>query len=203
MKQRDPEWFAIRCGKITASRIDDLMARTKSGPAASRTNYIAELVAERLTGKPAQSYTSHAMQWGIDNEPLARDAYQFYSGLPVEEVAFIIHPEIDMSGASPDGLVGDNGMLEIKCPNTATHIAFLLDQTIPQKYLYQMQWQMACAERAWCDFVSYDPRMPENMSYACVRVMRDDAEIDRILDEVIAANEEIDEIVTKLKEQYR
>lgn len=133
-----------RCGKVTASRMADVMATIKTGEAASRANYRAELVAQRLTGQLKAGFTNAAMQWGTDTEPFARAAYEIKYGTIVEEVGFIPHPTIMMSGASPDGLVGTGGMIEIKCPNTATHIAFLLDGKIPMKYQLQMAWQMAC-----------------------------------------------------------
>lgn len=180
MPQRDPEWYAIRCGKITASRIADIMAVTKSGPSSSRKNYLAVIVAERLTGVPAESYTSAAMQWGIEMEAMARDAYRIFKSADVQEVDFVVHPSMAYAGASPDGLVGSDGLIEIKCPNTSTHIEHLITRNIPQKYVYQMQFQMACTSRAWCDFVSFDPRLPERLSFSCVRVDRDDAMIETI-----------------------
>lgn len=184
MDQGTAEWHAARCGMVTASRIFDLMAKTKSGYAASRKNYLAQIVVEILTETPMQSFTSTAMQWGTDTEPYAREAYEMATGEMVVETGFVVHPTIDQAGASPDGLVGDTGLIEIKCPNTATHIETLLTNYIDRKYLFQMQWQMACTGRAWCDFVSYDPRMPENLKYYCERVERDDELINEISDEV-------------------
>ena len=128
--QRTPEWFAVRCGKVTASRVADLMARIKTGYAASRDNYMAQLVCERITGKPAESYSNAAMQWGTEQEPFARAAYEAHTGVIVEETGFHSHPTIEAAGASPDGLVGEDGLVEIKCPNTATHIETLLDEFI-------------------------------------------------------------------------
>lgn len=177
IEQYSEEWFAARCGRVTASRMADLTARTKSGWGASRANYMAQLIAERLTGVPADSYTSAAMQWGIEREPEARAAYEFRADAAVAPGGFVLHPEIGMAGASPDGLVGDAGLIEIKCPNTATHIETLLSGTVPEKYQKQMQFQMACTGRKWCDFVSYDPRMPEEMRLFIKRVHRADNEI--------------------------
>lgn len=202
MEQRSAEWFAIRCGKATASRIADVVARTRSGYSASRANYEAELIAERLTGQTASGYTNAAMQWGIDTEPEARAAYEFRHDCEVEEVGFLIHPRISESGASPDGLVSDDGMVEIKCPNTATHIDALLGGPIPAKYLTQMQWQMACAERQWCDFVSYDPRLPEAMRLHVERVNRDDEEIRRLEAEVKMFLEDVAAKVENLRSRY-
>ncbi len=170
-------WFATRCGKVTASRVADVIAQTKSGWGASRGNYMAQLIAERLTGTVADSFSNAAMQWGTDIEPKARIAYEFHTDSAVTEIGFVDHPSIQMSGASPDGLVSTSGLVEIKCPNTATHIDTLLNQRVPGKYITQMQWQMACCGRDWCDFVSFDPRMPENLNIWIRRVDRDDGKI--------------------------
>lgn len=182
--QGSDAWKALRCGKVTASRVADIVAKTKSGYAASRANYMAQLIAERLTGIVAESYTNAAMQHGTDTEPEARAYYEFYQGVTVEQVAFCPHPKIDQAGASPDGLVGTDGLVEIKCPNTATHLETLLGQAIPSKYELQMQMQMACTGRAWCDFVSYDPRMPEHMRGFVKRMPRDDKRIAEIESEI-------------------
>ena len=180
IEQRTEAWHQQRLGKVTASRVADLMAKTKSGYSASRANYMAELICERLTGQPAERFTNGAMQWGTDTEPQARAAYAFLGDLDVAEVGFVLHPTIADFGASPDGLVGDDGLVEIKCPNTATHIETLLSGVVPGKYLAQMQTQMACTGRAWCDFVSFDPRLPGDMQIFVSRVPRDDEMIDRI-----------------------
>lgn len=200
--QGSEEWLAQRMGKVTASRIADMMAKTKSGWGASRANYAAQLVAERLTGQPGETFTNAAMKWGTETEPQARAAYEFYSGLPVAEVGFITHPIISQSGASPDGLVGDSGLVEIKCPNTATHIETLLGESVPAKYNYQMQWQLACTNRAWCDWVSFDPRMPESMRLFTKRVMRDSALLGELETEIKAFLAEIDETVSRLTKTY-
>jgi putative phage-type endonuclease len=184
--QGTDEWKALRLGKVTASRVSDLVAKTKTGPSASRANYMAQLIAERLTKTPAESYTNAAMQHGTDTEPEARAAYEFYQGVTVAEVAFVPHPTIDQAGCSPDGLVGDDGLVEIKCPNTATHLETLIGQAVPAKYETQMQFQMACTGRQWCDFVSYDPRMPENMRLFTKRVARDDGRIKELETDIAA-----------------
>ena len=199
MEQRSEEWFAVRAGKATGSRIADIVAKTKSGPGASRANYAAQLVAERLTGKPADSFSNAAMQWGVATEPQAREAYEMKQGGYVEEVGFLVHPSIPMSGASPDGLVGDDGMLEIKCPNTATHIEYLLGKVVPAKYKPQMTWQMLCAGRKWCDFVSFDPRMPERHQLFCVRYEFDAEYADELEAEVVKFLAEVSETVAKLE----
>ncbi len=184
--QGSDAWKALRLGKVTASRVADVVAKTKTGYSASRANYAAQLIAERLTGTPAESYTNAAMQHGTETEPEARAAYEFYQGVTVEEVAFVPHPKIDQAGCSPDGLVGGDGLVEIKCPNTATHLETLLGQAVPGKYETQMQFQMACTGAKFCDFVSYDPRMPENMRLFIKRVPRDDARIKELESEVAA-----------------
>lgn len=191
IEQGSPEWFAERLGKVTASRVADVIAKTKSGPAASRANYMAQLVCERLTGEAAESFTSKEMQWGTDQEPNARSAYEFRTDATVELVGFVHHPKIGDSGASPDGLVAADGLVEIKCPNTATHIETLLGRAVPGKYITQIQWQLACTGRQWCDYVSFDPRMPESMSLFVARVDRDpkmiadlEAEVLKFLDEL-------------------
>lgn len=202
MEQRSPEWFAARCGKVTASRIADMCATTKSGWGASRANYKAQLVCERLTGVPADSFTNSAMQWGIDKEPEARRAYCFRHDYEVEEIAFVDHPTIPMAGASPDGLIGAHGLVELKCPNTATHIETLLGGRFAEKYVLQACWQMACTGRQWCDLVSYDPRLPEAMRMFVQRIERDDDEIARI--EKLATDflAQVDETVARLREAY-
>lgn len=201
MEQRSPEWFAHRAGKLTASSFDDAETKTKNGaPSASRKNLIARLVCERLTGQCEESYTNAAMQWGVDKEPEARSLYELMRDVEVAELGFADHPTIKNTGASPDGLVGDDGLIEIKCPNTATHIEYLLSKEAPAKYISQMQWQMACTGRKWCDFVSYDPRLPANLQLFVVRVNRDDAriaEMESVANEVLA---EVDSVVTKLRE---
>jgi len=191
MEQRSDEWFAARLGKVTASRVADVIAKTKTGPSASRENYSTQLVLERLTNKQAESYTNAAMQWGTETEPMARQAYELKRGLFVNETGFVDHPTIEMSGASPDGLVGMDGLIEVKCPNSATHMETMLTQKVPAKYIPQMMWQMACTGRNWCDFVSYDPRFPENLQIFIERVEYDptyvrmlELEITQFLDEV-------------------
>ena len=191
MDQRTDEWFAARLGKVTASRVADVIAKTKTGPSASRENYATQLVLERLTNKQAESYTNSAMQWGTETEPMARQAYELKRGLFVNETGFVDHPTIEMCGASPDGLVGADGLIEIKCPNSATHMETILNQKVPAKYIPQMMWQMSCTGRNWCDFVSFDPRFPENLQIFIERVAYDptyvrmlELEITQFLDEV-------------------
>lgn len=200
--QGSAEWHSMRLGKVTASKVADVVARTKSGYGASRANYMAQLIAERLTGVPTEGFTNAAMQWGTDTEPQARAAYEFLTDAEVQEVAFVDHPSIAMSGASPDGLVGDDGLVEIKCPNTATHLDTLLTGAIPAKYETQMFWQMACTGRAWCDFASYDPRLPASMSLFVQRLHRDDARIAELEQEVKTFLSEIETKLTALRQKY-
>lgn len=202
MVQGSPEWLAARVGKATASRIADIVAKTKTGYSASRANYAAELVAERLTGVPAERFTNAAMQWGTDKEPEARAAYEWYADATVEQVGFIPHFSILNAGASPDGLVGTDGLLEIKAPQTATHIETLLGAPIPAKYIHQVQFQMAVTGRQFCDWVSYDPRMPEHMRLFVKRVHRDQPLIDTLEAEVRKFLAEVDETVAKLRGMY-
>lgn len=201
-EQRTPEWFAERLGKITASRIADVVGKTKSGSyGAARKNYMAELLCQRLTGQQEEKFTSAAMQHGTDTEPAARAMYMLETGEDVTETGFIPHPSIAMSGASPDGLVGEDGLIEIKCPNTATHLEFLQSRKPKHEYLLQMQWQMACTGRQWCDFVSYDDRLPEKMAYRCIRIPRDDKLIAELEEEAIKFLTELDKTVRQLEEQ--
>jgi putative phage-type endonuclease len=203
IEQRTTEWFAQRCGHLTASRIADMMARTQKGWGASRANYAAQLIAERLTGVAESGFTSAAMQHGIDTEAAARAAYGFMQDVEVVEAPFVLHPRLAWSGASPDGFVGDDGLIEIKCPNTATHITTLRGGEIPDKYIKQMQWQMACTERDWCDFVSFDPRMPVEMQLHIQRVDRDNDLIAEIESAAIGFLDEIAATVAELENIYR
>jgi putative phage-type endonuclease len=200
--QGSPEWFAQRAGKVTASRVSDVIAKTKTGWGASRANYAAQLVAERLTGNVEPTFTNAAMQWGTDKEPEAREAYEFLTGVFVDQVGMVDHPVIPMTGASPDGLVGSDGLVEIKCPNTATHIETLLSGKVPAKYATQMAWQMACTGRAWCDFVSFDPRMPEHIRLFVQRVERDDALVSELEREVTVFLSEVAATVEALTKAY-
>jgi putative phage-type endonuclease len=198
MDQGTEEWFTIRIGKVTASRVADVIAKTKTGYSASRDNYMAQLVCERLTGQKGESFTNAAMQHGTETEPLARAAYEALKDVLVDEVGFVTHPTIEMAGASPDGMVGEDGLIEIKCPNTATHIDTLLSQTVPGKYNTQMQFQMACTGRQWCDFVSFDNRLPEELQLFVTRVSRDEVFIRLIEAEIVQFLAELDDKINKL-----
>lgn len=201
MKQGSEEWFAARLGKVTASRVSDIVAKTKSGYSTSRKNYMAELLCERLTGTQQDGFKSAPMQRGTDLEPKARAVYMIETGRDVTEVGMIPHPTIENSGASPDGFVGNDGLIEIKCPNTATHLEFIRIEKPMDKYYLQMQWQMACTGRKWCDFVSYDDRLTERLSYKCIRVMRDDETIKHLEIEVSKFLSELEDLIKELEEK--
>lgn len=202
IEQGTEEWFAARLGKVTASRVADVIAKTKSGVSASRANYAAELLCERLTGKAVDGFKSKAMEWGTETEDEARRTYAFRTGATITRVGFVPHPTIPMSGASPDSYVNDDGLLEIKCPNTATHLDTLLGGSIPKKYQTQMHWQMACSGRAWCDFVSFDPRLPPHLSLFIERQKRDEALILGLTADVRAFLAELDETMAALAAKY-
>jgi putative phage-type endonuclease len=202
VEQRSEAWHELRLGKVTASRVADVVARTKSGWGSSRANYMAELVAERLTGQRAEAYVNAAMQRGTDLEAEARATYEFFTNETVTEIGFVSHPTIGDTGASPDGLIGQDGMIEIKVPNTSTHIETLLSGSVAGKYITQIQWQMACTGRAWCDFVSYDPRMPATMSTFIKRVPRDDVMIASLEADVIEFLAELRLTVHRLRSKY-
>jgi putative phage-type endonuclease len=195
MEQDTTQWLNDRIGKITASRIKDMVAQTKTGPSASRKNLAAQLMLERVTGQREECYVNAAMVWGTETEPLARLAYSLHTGQDVEEVGFIDHPTIARSGASPDGLVSLDGMVEIKCGNTATHIGWAIAGVIPPEHALQMQWQMACTGREWNDFVSFDPRMPDGQQLFIRRLHRDDELISNLEQEVVKFDAEIDALV--------
>ena len=200
ISQGSDQWFAARIGKVTASRVADVLAKTKTGYSATRDNYMAQLVCERLTGEKGESFTNAAMQHGTETEPLARAAYEAFKDVLVDEVGFVPHPSIIMAGASPDGLVGDDGLLEIKCPNTATHIETLLSQTVPSKYNTQMQFQMACTDRSWCDFVSFDNRLPQELQLFVKRVPRENMYIKLMEEEIVKFLNELDLKIAQLME---
>ncbi|CAB4133872.1 phage_rel_nuc, putative phage-type endonuclease [uncultured Caudovirales phage] len=200
IKQGSDEWFAARLGKATASKIADILATIKSGESASRRNYRVELVCERLTGVRGETYTNPHMIRGTELEPLARALYESKMNVFVDEIGFVDHPTIPMSGASPDGLVGNDGLIEIKAPTAANHLDTILSGSAPSKYISQMQWQMACTGRAWCDFVSFNAEMPSELQLFIKRVPRDDefiASTEKAVSEFLA---EVASTVETLKE---
>jgi len=199
MEQLSQEWFEARLGKVTASRVSDVLATIKSGEAASRKNYKLQLVTERLTNKKTDSYTNQAMQDGIDREPMAREIYEKLKEVKVEEIGFVQHPEIKMAGASPDGLVGDDGIIEIKCPIETTHTTNLLERKLPSKYKPQVQFQLATTGRKWCDFISYNPNFEPRLQLIVIRVERDDEYIEMLEFEITNFLNEVEEMINQLQ----
>jgi putative phage-type endonuclease len=197
--QGSPEWRQARVGSLGASRVHDAVARTRSGWAASRASVLSDIVCERLTGAPVEVYVTEAMRRGSALEPDARAAYAFQRNVDVELVGLVRHPHIAATHASPDGLVGDCGLVEFKCPNTVAHISTLLAGTISERYVTQAIWQMACTGRAWCDLVSYDDRLPEPLRHHVIRVERDDARIAELEEQVAEFLVEVDAMHRRLQ----
>lgn len=197
--QRSEDWHADRCGKVTASRVKDISAKPKTGKAYNALTLT--ILTERLTGVQEESFTNSAMQWGIDQEPYAIAAYENETGNFVVGTGLIDHPAIKMSGASPDGLVDQDGQLEVKCPGSQTHLNTILTQEVPSEYVPQITWQLACTRRKWCDFVSYDPRLPEHLQLVIIRVFAEDLDIAGIEQSVIRFNQKIDQIICELDPQ--
>ncbi len=199
-EQRSEAWFQARCGRATASRMGDLMARTKTGYGASRGNYMAELVLERLLGRPAVTIiNTAATRYGIEREPEARAAYELETEQFVIETGFLEHPAIPMSGASPDGLCGETGLVEIKCMGAAGHLDLLLRGSIPNAHILQMQFQLATTGRMWCDYAAYNPSFPQHLQLYIKRLERDDAMIADLEAETLKFLVEIEEKLEKLK----
>ena len=206
IEQRTEEWFQQRLGKVTASRISDVIAKTKTGVSTSRQNYLVQLVSERLTGKKGDSFVNQAMLDGIEREGAARAIYMLNRDVSVTEVGFFDHPVIKNSGASPDGAVNAEedgkyaGLIEIKCPIETTHTNTLMSKSVPSKYIPQMQWQLACTGAKWVDFVSYNPNFPMELQLFVARVDRDDTYIAELEAEVVKFLEEVEQTIIKLKE---
>lgn len=202
--QGSMEWLCARAGKVTASRIADVLDRTKKGEeGAKRAAYKWQMVVETLTGRPADAvFVNEAMRWGTETEPSARFQYEQEKGLLVDQVGMVMHPTITRGAASPDGLVGSDGLLEIKCPTSAKHLSYVRDGLAPEQYKPQMAWQMACTGRQWCDFMSYDPRLPLEFDRLIVRYHRDDAYIAMIEAEVTQFLSEVDQLITDLKDRF-
>lgn len=198
--QGTQEWKQLRAGKVTASRIADIIAKTKTGYSTSRSKYRDQLVIERF-GILQDGYTNAAMQWGTDTEPLARQRYESENFITVLQVDFVHHPSILMAGASPDGIVDDGGLIEIKCPDSTTHFDYLVNGEVPEKYKPQMAWQMACTGSNWCDFVSFDPRVPTGLEYFEVRYNRDDEYIAYLEKEVVEFLNEVEDRYNVLLEK--
>lgn len=196
IEQGSEQWLQMRLGKLTASRMADVLAAKTT---AARRNYMAQLVAERLTGTITESFTSGPMAWGTEHEPLARAEYEILTDSTVDQVPFVDHPKIAWCGASPDGLVGGDGLIEIKAPNTATHIDYLLGKKPPARYLPQMALQLACTGRKWVDFVSYDPRMPEKHRLFVVRYTPDAAYLEKVETEAQLFLDEVNAMIEQLQ----
>jgi putative phage-type endonuclease len=203
VEQGTAEWHALRCGKVTASRVADIIRKTKSGTSATRERYMGELIAERLTGNVDTSgFKSADMERGNIVEADAASAFEFFRDVTLDRVAFVNHPTVGMSGASPDRLLGSSGLVEIKCPATHTHVATLLSEKIPADYLTQMHWQMACTEREFCEFVSFDPHLPAEMQMWTKRIERDDARIAELEVAVTEFIAELDDRIGRLTERF-
>lgn len=198
IEQRSEAWFAERLGCVTASRVAEIMAQTKSGPSASRDNYLADLVLERLNGVRQEGYVSDAMKYGTDMESQARELYAFMVDQDVIETGFVRHPSIPCAGASPDGLCGLTGLVEIKVPQPAGHLRTIRSKRVPRKYVYQMMFQLACTGRQWCDYVSYNPTFPPHRQLYVERVRRDDAMIAELEAAVRVFLSEVDATVAEM-----
>lgn len=202
MEQRTEEWLKARCGSLGASQLNEALATTKSGWGASRENIKNRIIAERLTGIPSEGFTNQAMQWGVDNEDGARRAYELHTGVFVDELGIAPHPTIKHTHASPDGLVGEDGLIEIKCPNTTTHIETLKANKAPSKYMRQMLWQMRCTNRQWCDFVSFDPRLPKHLQLFITRVHRDEDALAKLEEQVAEFLLEVEREIETLNREF-
>lgn len=182
--QGTADWLRDRAGHVTASRFKDVLAKIKSGESASRAKYRLQLVTERLTGMPVEGYKNAAMQWGNDTEAEARMIYEMETGEIVQEVSFIKHPAIEWCGASPDGLIKADGMVEIKCPFESTVHVLTLQDGMPNEHMAQIQGNLWINGRAWCDFISYDPRLPPGLRLHKQRIERDEKFISNLTAEV-------------------
>lgn len=201
--QRTQEWYAQRAGKVTASPILKVYKKLKSGGYSSeRETYFYQVLGERLSGVPASGFKNAAMQRGIDKEAEAREAYTRRTNYPVSEAPFVPHPRIKNAGASPDGFVGDDGLTEIKCPTTATAVKVLIADYLDETYQAQIQWQLACTGRKWCDYVVYDDRLPEHLRLYIRRIDRNDALIADVEKEVEKFLAEIDAAVAALDKKF-
>lgn len=199
IQQQTAEWLQERTGRITASRVKDVMARLKNGaPASERKRYLIELVSERLTGMAAEHYVTPAMDWGSEQERHARAAYEVESGNEVDKVGMAIHPNIPCFSASPDGSIGADGLFEAKCPTTPKHLEWMLAGEVPDEHKDQCYAEMACWEREWVDFVSFDPRVPERHQLLIKRLPRDDKRIAEIEFAVAEFNAEVDDMIARL-----
>jgi len=196
MKQRTDDWWNARRGQVGASRVYDVCT---GGKGITRQNFMDELICLIVTGQK-DNFTNQYIEWGIDQEPKARQMYEIVTGNDVAEVGWVCHPHLHRTGASPDGLVSDDGLLEIKCPASKTHQAFILNDKIAKKYIYQMQWQMECTGRKWCDFASYDPRFPDPLKIKIQRVNFDKELVEKITENVVTFVNELEEKLAHIRE---
>lgn len=199
VEQRSEAWRALRAGRLCASKAGDMMAAIKSGEAAGRRNLRADLVLERITGTPLDDYQSEAMRVGIEREAAALAMYEAVHGVIVERVGFLTHPTL-MVGGSPDGLVGDDGIVEAKCPLPATHLEYYLSGVVPVGYLQQVRHLLWLSGRAWCDWFSFHPAFPDDMQIKCVRITRDICDLPAYEQAVVAF---LDEVDAKVEETNR
>lgn len=201
VQQGTAEWLVMRTGCVTASRMGDVMAKlkTKNTEAAARKDYKAEIICEMLTGRAADNYVSPAMEWGLDNEIFARNAYEVEIA-PTEPGGLALHASIPRFAASPDGFVGEEGLVEFKCPTTAVHLDYIAEGVVPAEYHWQMFAQMSCTGRKWCDFASFDPRLPKKFQLFIRRLAWDDARIAEMEKEVEKFLWEAVEAVKKLEQ---
>ena len=200
IEQGTPEWHQMRLGKVSASRMADLLAKTKTGFSASRAKYMAQLLCERMTGQPTEFFITPAMQRGTEIEPVARAAYEAENLVSVEQVAWVEHPTISLAGCSPDGFVGEHGLIEIKCKEIHNHLDSILNDRIDPDHQAQMMWQMACTGRQWCDYVCFDDRAPEGLQLFVKRLHRDEEKIKQMEDEVIKFLKDLESMIQKLNE---
>lgn len=202
-QQRTEAWYAARAGKVTASPILKVYKRIRGGGySKERETYKYQLIAERLVGTTISQQRNAAMQRGIEKEAEARDRYQRITNLPVTEAPFVPHPHIGDAGASPDGYVGDEGLVEIKCPTSQTAVEVLLTEEVDDQYLAQIQWQLACTGRAWCDYVVFDDRLPPSMQMFVKRIERNDELIRSVEKEVREFIAEISADIERLWNKY-
>jgi hypothetical protein len=191
-------WKQLRSGLVTASRCGEMISTTKRGESAKRRDYRTELVCEILTRQPYPHVVTKEMQWGTEQEPFARAAYELERDVLVETCGFVLHPDISRFGCSPDGFVGDDGLLQIKCPTTFTHLTWMMAQTVPLEHMPQMLAEMSCTGRSWCDFMSYDPRLPAPLQRFICRYERNEQFVSTIEAEVVKFNSEIANYISQL-----
>lgn len=199
--QGTDEWKIEKLGHVSAGSVSDILAKGKGGESKMRESYKWRIVTERLTGQIQESFSNDAMLWGVETEEQARTTYELTYGVTVDQTGFVKHPTMQWVGASPDGMVGTDGLIEIKCPHTKTHLQTLEIAKAPAVYIPQMQMQMWTMNRSWCDFVSYDPRLPHNLQFFCIRVNRDQEYIDNMEKEVIRFLAEVESTIEAFKQR--